>query len=457
MKFCKTITQFTVIFLLLLSGCKMTSENARVTEETVIQLLNKMSNSNFLLINDLNDLEKEQALEYIANRNGKKTYNGILSENVSALHLAIALEKPKYVIKFAKYEKLKKLPATVLLYLNQQKTHATELDEDTPLLYAIKIGNIESIKILVQNGFDVNYGGKYNWTPLHQASEKGDVSIVKFLLEQGATLTKTIDNEITPLHWAAYKGNLKTAELLLNNDAEINTKDVNGQTPLHYAVISDNFEMVKLLVEHGANVNAKDYGPNDEEIQDYELMSKIGIKPIDPNIMKGRTPIFWAKNDNIKHYLINKNATFQSSEDAQKNDEQKNFETNKDDFIDKTYRTLKLAYKNRPFELVDLPEEPNKIININWELTEKPTTESSWDEQVVYIDILFGIGRHLFINGINPCANSKKMTQTQELGVLELKKDSCILYLKCENNFYTVSYKLDNIFWIPQTIKYYNL
>jgi len=59
----------------------------------------------------------------------------------------------------------------------------------SPLLFAIKAGNIEIIKILFEYGADVNnQSDTHLITPLMKASEKGLLDISSYLVEQGANI-----------------------------------------------------------------------------------------------------------------------------------------------------------------------------------------------------------------------------------------------------------------------------
>lgn len=57
-----------------------------------------------------------------------------------------------------------------------------------PLITAINKQNIESVKILLQNGADVNWEDGFNTTALMYAASNGNISIIKYLLEGGADI-----------------------------------------------------------------------------------------------------------------------------------------------------------------------------------------------------------------------------------------------------------------------------
>lgn len=72
-----------------------------------------------------------------------------------------------------------------------------------PLLFlGIEEGDIFYIKILVQNGADINIKSKFGRTALHEAALYGQVYIVKFLLENGANVNAKNPRGETPLFYA---------------------------------------------------------------------------------------------------------------------------------------------------------------------------------------------------------------------------------------------------------------
>lgn len=57
---------------------------------------------------------------------------------------------------------------------------------DYPIHIASVRGNIDEIKILLDNGADINTIGEHGYTALHNAVEQGHIQMVEFLLHQGA-------------------------------------------------------------------------------------------------------------------------------------------------------------------------------------------------------------------------------------------------------------------------------
>jgi ankyrin repeat protein/membrane protein involved in colicin uptake len=95
---------------------------------------------------------------------------------------------------------LDRLPANQVSIIVNSRTNPESTEQgETPLHIAVKTGNKEMVKFLLDYGADVNAGDKYEATPLHFACRNGDGYIARMLVEFGGDLTiKAIDGR-TPL------------------------------------------------------------------------------------------------------------------------------------------------------------------------------------------------------------------------------------------------------------------
>ncbi|GAB4273559.1 MAG: ankyrin repeat domain-containing protein [Candidatus Rifleibacteriota bacterium] len=141
------------------------------------------------------------------------------------------------------------------------------------LHYAVQAGNLDFVKLLVENGANVNLFGDNNRTPLHIAAEENFTDIAKFLVEKGANVNayelEPVDRLSSSagkyerkfangaLHYATQNGNLELVKLLVENGANANAFSCGENTPLHYAAYNGHDEIIRYLVSKGANINAR--------------------------------------------------------------------------------------------------------------------------------------------------------------------------------------------------------
>jgi hypothetical protein len=121
-----------------------------------------------------------------------------------------------------------------------------------PLSWAAERGHEAVVKLLLENGADLETNDKYNRTPLLWAVERAHKAVVNLLLQKGADL-KTRDKKYgrTPLSLAADTGHEEVVELLLEKGANLETKDNYSQMPVLWAAESGHKELAKLLLEKG--------------------------------------------------------------------------------------------------------------------------------------------------------------------------------------------------------------
>ena len=77
----------------------------------------------------------------------------------------------------------------------------------------------------------VNSKDNNDQRPLWFAARAGDMDMVKLLLGGGADVNSKDKNDQTPLWWAARAGKMDMVKLLLSGGADVNSKDNNNQTP----------------------------------------------------------------------------------------------------------------------------------------------------------------------------------------------------------------------------------
>jgi len=111
--------------------------------------------------------------------------------------------------------------------------------ELTPLVYAALADNIDSVKVLLAAGADVNQTTGYGWSPLLVATQNRYYKLGEYLLDHGADVNLANKGGWTPLYLATDNRNIESG------DYPVGKPDM------------DHLDYIKLLIAKGANVNAR--------------------------------------------------------------------------------------------------------------------------------------------------------------------------------------------------------
>ena len=124
----------------------------------------------------------------------------------------------------------------------------------TPLWAAASAGHLDVVKLLIKRKADVDGRASKGSTPLRVAAHDGHLDVVRCLVERGADVnTRIYDDESTPLMVACSWGHSSVATYLINRGAIINLQCKYGSTALHDAVKRGYLEMVSQLLALGAS------------------------------------------------------------------------------------------------------------------------------------------------------------------------------------------------------------
>jgi hypothetical protein len=98
----------------------------------------------------------------------------------------------------------------------------SQIDEEqiTPLQAAVRAGEFEIVKLIVNKGARLDAKNGFGSTALHEAIRCYQLDMVRFLIDQGASLEISNKGSYTPLHYAIASRQLDVVKLLLFSDEE---------------------------------------------------------------------------------------------------------------------------------------------------------------------------------------------------------------------------------------------
>ncbi|UKZ57021.1 hypothetical protein TrVGV298_010871 [Trichoderma virens] len=152
---------------------------------------------------------------------------------------------------------------------------ATDMDGKTPLHTAAQFGKPANIKLLIDNGANMEArDGRGRTSILFISHEEQRKECLRLLIRLGADVNVADKEGRTPLYLAAGDENLEDfIPEFLEAGAAIDEAVDDGYTPLHQATWHKLTEGIKTLVEHGANVEAV----NEEGDTPRMIAERVGL------------------------------------------------------------------------------------------------------------------------------------------------------------------------------------
>ncbi|XP_050302900.1 uncharacterized protein LOC126740776 isoform X2 [Anthonomus grandis grandis] len=152
----------------------------------------------------------------------------------------------------------------------------------TSLHLSVKNKHVNTAKILLEHGADVNKADSKGSTSLEIAAANGCLKLVKLLLTFKATIQTGEDN-FTPLLAASFNSRHEIVKLILDERPDLNVNHYFRGTvnALQLAVMVGNIQTIQILLDHGANIS---------------LANKQGITALDIACLQNQTKI-------VKHFL----------------------------------------------------------------------------------------------------------------------------------------------------------
>ena len=134
--------------------------------------------------------------------------------------------------------------AKTLLDLSGTKVDTRSKQDETPLMIAALKGHTPFAKRMIVRGADVN---KTGWTPLHYAATSGNLDMIKLLIDESAYIDTESPNQSTPLMLAAMYGTEAAVKLLLQEGADPSVKNQLGLNAADFAAKAERMDLARFL------------------------------------------------------------------------------------------------------------------------------------------------------------------------------------------------------------------
>uniref|UniRef100_A0A8C3C2W0 Ankyrin repeat domain 55 n=1 Tax=Cairina moschata TaxID=8855 RepID=A0A8C3C2W0_CAIMO len=177
----------------------------------------------------------------------------------------------------------------------------------TSLSVATYLGWLEGCVSLLRNGAKQNIPDKNGRLPLHAATAEPDVRLLNVLLQQSnLSEINHQDNEgMTSLHWAAFHNRPQHAQTLLHKGADLTLVDKDFKTALHWAVQSGNRILCSIILDHYQGPSIINYDDENGKtcmhiaaaagysdiISELAKVPECNLQALD---VDDRTPLHWA-------------------------------------------------------------------------------------------------------------------------------------------------------------------
>ncbi len=134
--------------------------------------------------------------------------------------------------------------------------NARDSREITPLMYAAEIGSVAGMRLLIERGADVNAQNAFGATALMWSAS--DIQKARLLIAHGADVNIAAKSGKTALLIALSRRCPEVARLLLAKGADRAAVDKKGTTALLAAIHGNDIAAIRILVDAGADVNKAD-------------------------------------------------------------------------------------------------------------------------------------------------------------------------------------------------------
>lgn len=154
------------------------------------------------------------------------------------------------------------LPPSINIQTQTHKYMSTEFQKEnntnSPLFLKfeeyIQNGNIEAIKLLLEQRASINQEGILGQGLVHMACFYDQDEILKLLLDKGSNIDRLDSSNRTPLFYACVNGSVDVVSTLIQRGCNVNWIDKDDDTAFFRACKRKKSDIVKILLDNGFNV-----------------------------------------------------------------------------------------------------------------------------------------------------------------------------------------------------------
>lgn len=148
--------------------------------------------------------------------------------------------------------------AEMLRLLGSIDVNARDADKRTPLGAAAIKGDLESLKLLIAKGAELEKKGQRGMTPLVAALDADQEAAALYLLAQGADAEAPDKNGENPILWSSFNGLDDVTAKLLSMGVDADFRSNVGRTAVMDAARRGHLAIVRRLIGHGVRLDLRD-------------------------------------------------------------------------------------------------------------------------------------------------------------------------------------------------------
>jgi methionyl-tRNA formyltransferase len=124
-------------------------------------------------------------------------------------------------------------------------------DRINEILDAVRKNNVDFVREILKHGYNINDWGENGWTPLMVAAYFGTFEIIKLLVQNGADVNAVNFNGTSVLMYAmtnvSKTNDMKILDFLFSNGCNVNHMDYRDKSVYEYALEYGNLHVIELI------------------------------------------------------------------------------------------------------------------------------------------------------------------------------------------------------------------